>query len=469
MSEPVDLDLTSPEGLWPLEEELRERVRQQEAAGSIGISALVGTDLPELMRQVVDAVSGVLSVEYCEMLELLPDGSGLLLRAGAGWREGLVGSATVGVNLQSQAGYTLMYRGPVMVEDLSTENRFDAPWLLREHGVISGISTAIRTGGGLYGVLGAHTVRKRNFSDDEVSFLQEVADVLGAAIQRKRSECDTESLLGERTEEVEAAERRFVFLAEANEVLSASTDLSTVPTTAARLAVPALADWCFVEVMEDGGIVGRLGVAHADPGKENLAADLKRRYPLDPNAAHGTPRVIRTGRPELVPEVDETILAEIDQPEVLHKLNPKSYLCVPLRVGGRTLGAIGLISTTSERCYGEEDLALAEGLAHGVALAIDNARHHLSEAELARELVRRASQDRKVVSPPRHENAPTLTPRQTEVLELLSSGRSTREIGRELYLSEATVRNHIRALLQAFGAHSQLEVLARAREMGVLS
>jgi DNA-binding NarL/FixJ family response regulator len=55
-----------------------------------------------------------------------------------------------------------------------------------------------------------------------------------------------------------------------------------------------------------------------------------------------------------------------------------------------------------------------------------------------------------------------------EVLQLLSSGRSTREIGRELYLSEATVRNHIRGLLQAFGAHSQLEVLARARELGVL-
>jgi DNA-binding NarL/FixJ family response regulator len=112
-------------------------------------------------------------------------------------------------------------------------------------------------------------------------------------------------------------------------------------------------------------------------------------------------------------------------------------------------------------------VALAEGVAHCAALALNNARHHASEVELVRELVRRASEEQRVISLPR-KDAPQITPRQMEVLRLLSSGHSTREIGRELYLSEATVRNHIRGLLQAFGAHSQLEVLARAREAGVL-
>ena len=84
-----------------------------------------------------------------------------------------------------------------------------------------------------------------------------------------------------------------------------------------------------------------------------------------------------------------------------------------------------------------------------------------------RELVRRAREEQRVISLP-SEGIPQITPRQMEVLRLLSSGHSTREIGSELYLSEATVRNHIRGLLQAFGAHSQLEVLARARELGVL-
>ena len=66
-------------------------------------------------------------------------------------------------------------------------------------------------------------------------------------------------------------------------------------------------------------------------------------------------------------------------------------------------------------------------------------------------------------------DVPVLTPRQLEVLRLLSEGRSAKEIGQELYLSQATVRNHIRSLLQALGAHSQLEALAKARELGILS
>jgi len=129
---------------------------------------------------------------------------------------------------------------------------------------------------------------------------------------------------------------------------------------------------------------------------------------------------------------------------------------------------MGLISSKPGR-YGADDVALIEGLAHCTALALDNARHHVSEAELVRELVRRAREDRRGVVPAIRGDAPPVTPRQMQVLKMLATGRSTREIGAELYLSEATVRNHIRGLLQAFAAHSQLEVLARARELGVLS
>ena len=70
---------------------------------------------------------------------------------------------------------------------------------------------------------------------------------------------------------------------------------------------------------------------------------------------------------------------------------------------------------------------------------------------------------------PRRRDVPALTQRQLEVLKLLSEGKSVGEIGRELYLSKATVRNHVRSLLQALDAHSQLEVLAKAKEMGILT
>ncbi len=455
---------------WSAEEELRARVRQQEATGRLGLAALTGTDLSGLMGETVRAVAGVLGVEYCKILELMPDGATLLLRAGVGWREGLVGTATVGTNLRSQAGYALISPGPVVVEDLRTDNRFEDPDLLQEHGVVSGLSTTIHVGGRAYGVLSAHTRARRLFTEDEILFLQEVAEVLGAAIERRRTEIDKESMLDERTAWATAAERRFSFLAEANALLSASTDYGTVLTTAARLTVPAISDWCFVDVVEETeGSVSRFAVAHSDPEQGALARSLKSRYRLDPSRAHGTARVYRMGMPELISELDEAVLEDIaagdpEYLEALRRTNPGSYICVPLRVGGHALGAIGLLSG---RRYDKEDLALAEGVAHCAALALNNARHRASEVELVRELVRRAGEGKQVISLP-HKEAPQITPRQMEVLQLLSSGHSTREIGRQLYLSEATVRNHIRGLLQAFGAHSQLEVLARAREAGVL-
>ena len=86
--------------------------------------------------------------------------------------------------------------------------------------------------------------------------------------------------------------------------------------------------------------------------------------------------------------------------------------------------------------------------------------------EMARGLIQLSSKEH--APAPRRKDAPALTPRQLEVLRLLSEGKSAREIGGDLYLSQATVRNHIRALLQALGAHSQLEVLAKARECGIL-
>lgn len=438
------------------------------------MAALSGAALPDLLRQAVETVAGVLSVEYCEVLELLPDGSGLLLRAGVGWREDSVGRATMGVNLESQAGYTMISREPVVVEDLRSERRFGESSLLREHGVIGGMSVRIEVHGRAYGVLGAHTTRKHSFAEDEVMFLREVAGVLGAAIEREQEERDTRRALVERAESAAAAERRFEFLAEANALLSTSTDYQTVLATAARLGVPAIADWCFVDVVdEDGGKIERTVAAHPeDAGR--LASEPRSSYYLDPNVPHGTPRVLRTGRPEIIPEVEDEVLAQVARDarrlEALRRMKPESYMCVPLRVGGRTLGAVGMISAGSGRRYGDEDLLLAEGLAHCTALALDNARHHVSEVRLARELVERSRREqREQAATPKSRDAPDLTARQLEVLEMISAGRSAREIGAHLYLSEATVRNHIRSLLQALDAHSQLEAVAHARRAGLIS
>lgn len=165
--------------------ELKTRARQQAAVVELGQRALAGADLSELNDAAVAIVAQTLGVEYAKVLELLPNGRALLLRSGVGWRAGYVGKKTVSSNRGSQAGYTLLTKGPVVVEDLSTETRFSGPPLLCDHGVVSGMSVVIFGKERPYGVMGAHTRERRIFSHDDINFLQAMANVLAAAIDRK--------------------------------------------------------------------------------------------------------------------------------------------------------------------------------------------------------------------------------------------------------------------------------------------
>ena len=164
------------------------RERQQAAVAHIGQRALAGVEVPLLLQETCELVAATLNVEFCKVLELQRDGEALRLCAGVGWREGLVGRATVAAGKISQAGYTLAVNQPVIVEDLGTEKRFTGPPLLLEHGVISGMSVIIRGVERPFGVLGAHTATRRVFQQEDINFMSSVAHVLSEAIERKRSE-----------------------------------------------------------------------------------------------------------------------------------------------------------------------------------------------------------------------------------------------------------------------------------------
>lgn len=171
--------------------ELRARARQQAAVAALGQRALSGLGLTELLDEAVRVVANTLGVEYCKYLEVAPERPhSLFLRSGFGWRDGLVGKEYVDRTKGSQALYTLQAAEPVIVEDLRTEKRFKSPKLLRDHGVVSGMSVLVPGPIGPYGVLGAHSSRKIIFSRDDVNFLQSVANVLAAAIERRRVEED---------------------------------------------------------------------------------------------------------------------------------------------------------------------------------------------------------------------------------------------------------------------------------------
>jgi PAS domain S-box-containing protein len=171
-----------------IEDVLAARVQQQAGVARLGQQALAGADVATLMQTAAALVAETLGVEYCKVLELLPSGNELLLRAGVGWQEGLVGQLKVGAGLDSQSGYTLVSDAPVIVEDLRTETRFNGPPLLHSHNVISGMSVIIRGRGRPFGVVGAHTASHRIFTRDDIYFLQAIANVLAEAIERDKVE-----------------------------------------------------------------------------------------------------------------------------------------------------------------------------------------------------------------------------------------------------------------------------------------
>jgi signal transduction histidine kinase len=194
----------------------------------------------------------------------------------------------------------------------------------------------------------------------------ERGEVLGAAtIARDNTE--------RRRDEV-----RLRFLAEVGEVLAESLDYQTTLQAVARLAVPTLADWCAIDMVQEDGTVARLAVAHQDPAKVVLAHELHERYPPDPDATTGLPHVLRTGESELYPEIpDEMLVAGCRDEEhlrIARELGLTSALVVPLTARGRILGAVSWVYAESNRRYDESDVAFAQELARRAALAVDNAR-----------------------------------------------------------------------------------------------
>ncbi len=167
------------------EDALRLRTRQLEAIVELGQDVANGTPLAALLERAAAIVARTLDVELVEILELLPDDS-LLLRAGAGWRPGVVGQHVLSRDFDCQGGLAIRTRAPVVVEDLASETRFTRPPLFVEHRVTSGANVVIDGRGRPFGSLGAHSVRRRTFSVEELGFLRAVANVLAAAGRREQ-------------------------------------------------------------------------------------------------------------------------------------------------------------------------------------------------------------------------------------------------------------------------------------------
>ncbi|CBN56527.1 MULTISPECIES: PAS domain-containing protein [Kamptonema] len=184
------------------------------------------------------------------------------------------------------------------------------------------------------------------------------------------------------------AEEGANFLAEAIAVLASSLDYETTLQRLADLAVPQLADWCCVHLVEPEGAIRLVAVAHSDAQKVELMWEIEKGQPIDPQGRHGVAKVLRTGESKVYANIPDAVLEAVAPNEaalsLLREYDLLSAMCVPLIAHGRKLGVISLLCGESGRRYGRTELDLAERLAHHAAIAIDNARLYWEAQEANR-------------------------------------------------------------------------------------
>jgi PAS domain S-box-containing protein len=334
---------------------LKARARQQAAVAELGQDALMGADLLTLMQEAVTLVVRTLDVEYCEVSELRHDDQTLLLRAGAGWREGYVGHVTKGADAESLGGYTLLLNEPVIVEDLRDERRFRIPPFLHDHRVVSSISVIIHGQGRPLGILGAHSTRRQMFRADDVHFLQAIANVLGAGLERRGAE----------------------------EALAAEASFLRVQTAVAQAALstlnPTLLGSRLLEVIgqTQGYAYGHLFRVGEDESAAVITASfgdkaeqfLDFRQPLSDQYSL-TATAIRTRQPMFI---NRLASSSFSRHPIAQALGAQSLLVLPLvHRTGRVGGALLLADVENPYRFSERDLVQGNILMGQVVQAVEN-------------------------------------------------------------------------------------------------
>jgi PAS domain S-box-containing protein len=212
---------------------------------------------------------------------------------------------------------------------------------------------------------------------------------LGRAVPIRNREGAIELWVGTATDihDRKLVEDKHAFLIAAGDVLSGTLDYRASLARVAELAAAEVADWCSIHVVDEDEAIVEVALAHHDPSQVTFMRELQERYPPDPAATTGAPAVIRRGEAELMPEIPADLLEGSARDELhldlIRQLGLSSYLCVPLVGRQRVLGAITLVSSSSGRRFGVDDLKLAEELARRAAMAIETAQLYRETEERA--------------------------------------------------------------------------------------
>jgi len=370
-----------------LEAELKIRVRQQAAVAELGQRALVGMNPTILMDEVVHLVAETLRVTHVAILELRPDElrpdklqpdelrpdkAGLLFRAGTGWPKDVISQITFDAKTASQAGYTLMSAGPVVVEVYASETRFDILPVVQERGLTSGLSVVIQGQDRPYGVLEVHNTEPHSFTEDDIDFLQAAANILAMAIERKQTET-----------EIVRRNHALLALQSAGAAIASSLDLQYVLNTVSRKLADLLeVDACTIcEWKQGNDIVVTMARYTVDGELDKAAIPTICRladFPLTETVLiERTPRQMWLSQAGNVPPE----LARLKENGIA------SLLMLPLIFQDRVIGLACLEDSRSARMFTEQEISLAQWLANQAASAIENARLYDETRKILKEQI----------------------------------------------------------------------------------
>ena len=273
---------------------------------------------------------------------------------------------------QELPGVEVWYSEPFVADCLTDDRLAHRASAYAREGIASFISVPLPVEGHRHRTLVAYYRTPHVTTESQ----RQVAVALGHLAAAALSNAEQRLREAQARQEAERQSRRMAFLAEIASLFD-TLDPESSFRRLAELAVPALGDWCTIDMERDGRL-RRVAVAHPDPAMVELAHQLNARYPVDLSAPRGAGQVLRTGQAELHRTITDGQLAagarDADHLGMLRALNLRSAILVPLTARGRTMGVLTLVTTTSDREYDETDVRFAEQVASRAAMAIDNAR-----------------------------------------------------------------------------------------------
>lgn len=458
---------------------LTKRMHQQEVVSYLSQVALATTDFDGFLGEAVAFIARTLDVELASVLELDEAGKRLSYKTGIGW-DGSVRSGKISFDVKaSLGGLALTSKRPIVVRNFKESKYVPLPHL-RRHKVQSSVSVVIPGVARPYGVIGVYSRNARDYSDDDVNFLQSIANVIALSFERsltekelrrfqymadsanvgislidkegrfkyvnkvsyerlgfsrdeylkkrvvhkaskgsesrfpelfRRSqrggvppvetfemrkdgkssvpleinltgvEFEGEQLLFAVSQDITErirARKNLEFLAEASLMLNSSLDYRKTLEYVARIAATHIADWCAIYIKGEDGKLEAAALAACDEKELQRFGRFRKARRVDAVPEFGPVHVVRTGKPELYPSVDEETIRRSSSSErdrkLIRNMGFGSVLVVPISRGKTVLGAIQLVTMkATRRPYDRNDLAIVQELAGRIELAVEQA------------------------------------------------------------------------------------------------